>query len=185
MISRHVRIAVTMLALASAAGTLRAQLAPPGKPLSVRFMALMTIPAFGYADYTSDIGWKGQAVVSLRKGSYNSVRLEGEYNTVGSALSSGGQFDVYGGGIGGARVFTKGKVEQEGYLVVGGYQWDGTRCATISTCDNYTEIQFGTKIGSSVVLGRGQGRVMFDLHWLSTWSEPYVNMIAIGGGLRL
>lgn len=182
--SRNIRIAVAMLALASAAGTLQAQLAPPGKPLSVRFMGAMTIPAFGYADYTSDVGWKGQAVLSLRRGSYNSVRLEGEYNTVGSALSSGGQFDVYGAGIGGARVVVKGKVEQEGYLVVGGYRWDGTRCPTVSTCNNYDEIQFGTKIGSNLVLGRGQGKLMFDIHWLSTWSEPYVNMFAIGGGLR-
>lgn len=182
--SQNIRIALATLALASAAGTLPAQLAPPGKPLSIRFLGAMTIPAFSYADYAADVGWKGVAVLSLRKGSYNSFRLEGEYNTVGTEFSGGGQLDLYGGGVGAARVLTKGSVQQEGYLVLGGYQFDGQRCTAGGTCADLQEFQFGTKLGSSAVLGRGQGRFMLDFHWLSTWSDPYVTIIAIGGGLR-
>jgi hypothetical protein len=190
MTFRHIPIALAALAVVSAAGSLRAQVpyslpAATPKPLSVRFLGAMTVPAFSYADHTADVGWKAEAVVNLRKGSYNSIRLEGEYNTVGSELSgSSGQFNAYGAGIGAGRVLAKGTVEQEGYFVVGGYEYDGLTCPTSSTCRDFSELQFGTKVGTDVVVGRGQGRFLLDLHWLSTWSQPYVSMFAIGGGLR-
>jgi hypothetical protein len=163
-----------------------APMAPPPKRTSLQITGAMTIPAFGYADYTSDIGWNATATLVLRRSAFNSIRIEGAYNSV-SAEFSDGTFASYGGGIGGSRVVMRGSVQQEGYLILGAYNFDGQACTTVvntTTCADYSEVQFGTKVGATMVLGRGKTHPVLDFHWFSTWSEPYVNLFSIGAGLR-
>jgi len=198
----HIRMALAALATCASAGTLLAQvpvpntppqapaptqapmpMTPPPKPMSLQITGAMTIPAFGYADYTSDIGWNAQGALILRKGAFNSIRLEGEYNSVGAQYVSGTS-NVYGGGIGGGRVVVRGNMQQEGYLVLGGYEFDGQVCTSNNNCTSYSELQFGTKVGTNLVMGRGKAKFVLDFHWLGTFSEPYVNMFVIGAGLR-
>ena len=205
----HIRMALAALATCASAGTLLAQvpvpntpppaptaepqapapaqapmpMTPPPRPLSFQVTGGMTIPAFAYADFVSDIGWNAQGALILRKGAFNSIRLEGEYNSVGMEYNSGTSL-VYGGGIGGGRVVMRGNVQQEGYLVLGGYQFDGQACTSNNTCVDYSEFQFGTKFGTNLVLGHGKAKFVLDFHWLGTWSEPVVNMFVIGAGLR-
>ena len=186
---KSMRITAMVLALVGVAGggSLQAQMQPmyrsaPAKPTSLQISGGMIVPVFSYADITDDIGWQAQGAIVVRRGAFNHFRLEGEYNSVGleSGLSGGSQ--VYGGGIGGGRVLVRGNVQQEGYLVLGLYEFDGSFRGT-----NYSELQFGTKVGFNVVAGgRSGSRVhpVIDFHWLTTWSQPYVNIIFIGGGLR-
>ena len=162
--------------------------ASPTKPTSFQVTGAMTLPIFSYADFTSSIGWNAQGAIVVRRSAFNHFRLEGEYNSIGlenaGALTGGSE--VYGGGIGGGRVLVRGHVQSEGYLVVGAYNHSGAVCVSVGTCVKDSEVQFGTKFGFNAVLGRGQGRVrpVFYFHWLTTYSQPYVNLIAIGGGLR-
>src|SRR5262245_17922510 len=88
----RVRLLGSLLALAAAAGPLAAQQmggmqgmqhSPPPKKSSFQVTGAMTIPVFSYADFTDDIGWNAQAVIAIRRGPYNHIRLEGEYNSVG------------------------------------------------------------------------------------------------------
>jgi hypothetical protein len=183
----------TMLALAlvgiTATGSLQAQMQSmsytPSKPTSLQITGGMIIPVFSYADFTTDIGWQAQAALVVRRGAFNHIRIEGQYSDVGFESSGiSGSSKVYGGGIGGGRVLTRGNIQQEGYLVLGAYEFDGAATIGGSTTA-HKELQFGTKVGVNSVIGRG-GRVspVIDIHWLTTWSSPYVNTIFIGGGLR-
>lgn len=174
--------AISMLAAVASPHALRAQMqpAPAPKPLSVQITGGAMFPVFSYADYTAGTGWKAQAAFVLRRNAYYSIRLEGEYNSVGGEGStSNSTFLVYGGGIGGGRVVAKGNVQQEGYFVAGAYEWDGA-----TTLGDYKELQFGTKLGTNAIFGSGKAKFVLDFHWLYTWSEPYVNLLAITGGLR-
>jgi hypothetical protein len=179
--------AISMLAVVASPLALPAQMqpAPPPKPLSIQVTGGAMFPVFGYADYTAGTGWKAQAALVLRRNAYYNIRLEGEYNTVGGeGSSSNATFNVLGFGLGGGRVVAKGKVQQEGYFVVGGYEWDGEICTGGGSCTNYSEWQFGTKVGTNAVFGSGKAKFVLDFHWLYTWSEPYTNLLAITGGLR-
>lgn len=200
----RIRMTLAALAACAAAGPLFAQvpttmtppagqapppqtmapMAPP-KPLSFQVTGAMTIPVFSYADYLTDIGWQAQGALVMRRGTYNHLRLEGEYNSTGFENTGNltGSAELYGGGIGGGRVLMRGKVQQEGYLVAGLYNHAFATCA-LNSCSEASELQFGTKVGFNAVIGRGRVRPVIDFHWLTTWSEPYANLLAIGGGLR-
>jgi len=188
---KSMRGAALALALVAGAGSLQAQMqpmqsSPPHKPTSLQITGGMIIPVFSYADFTTDIGWQAQAAIVVRRGAFNHIRLEGQYSDVGFESSGiSGSSKVYGGGIGGGRVLTRGGVQQEGYLVLGAYEFDGA--ASIGgTTTAHKELQFGTKVGvNAVVVGRNSRvQPVIDLHWLTTWSTPYVNIIFIGAGLR-
>lgn len=186
---RYLSVVTTISTLASAAAALplRAQMqpAPAPKPLSVQITGGAMFPVFSYADYTAGTGWKAEAALVLRRNAYYSIRLEGEYNTVsGEGNSSNSTFNVFGGGLGGGRVVAKGNVQQEGYFVAGAYEWDGDVCTGGGSCTSYSEWQFGTKLGTNAIFGSGRAKFVLDFHWLYTWSEPYVNLLAITGGLR-
>lgn len=179
---RSVVTAVSLLALVAVPLCANAQMqpAPPPKPTSLQVTGGAMFPVFSYADYTAGTGWKGVAALVIRRNAFYSIRLEGEYNTVGGEGSlSDATFLVYGGGIGGGRVVARGNVQQEGYFVAGAYEWDGQ-----TSLGDYKELQFGTKLGTNAVFGSGRAKFVLDFHWLYTWSEPYVNMLAITGGLR-
>lgn len=176
---------VTTVSVLATASPLAAQMqpAPAPKPLSVQITGGAMFPVFSYADYTAGTGWKAGAALVLRRNAYYSIRLEGEYNTVsGEGSSSNATYNVMGGGIGGGRVVARGNVQQEGYFVAGAYQWDGESCGV--TCVDYSEWQFGTKLGTNAIFGSGKAKFVLDFHWLYTWSEPYVNFLALTGGLR-
>ena len=185
---RLLSVVSTISILTAVAGpqALRAQMqpAPAPKPMSVQITGGAMFPVFSYADYTAGTGWKAQAALVLRRNAYYSIRLEGEYNTVGGeGNSSNATFNVYGGGLGGGRVVAKGNVQQEGYFVAGAYEWDGEFCTGLG-CTSYKELQFGTKIGTNAIFGSGKAKFVLDFHWLYTWSEPYTNFLALTGGLR-
>jgi len=186
----HIRMALTALATCAAAGPLLAQvpttmapppqtmapMTPPPKPTSFQITGAMTIPVFSYADFLTDIGWMAGGALVVRRGAFNSIRLDGEYNSTGYEGSNlTGSAEVYGGGIGGGRVVMKGNVQSEGYIVLGLYN---------HSASSASELQFGTKLGTNIVMGRGRVRPVIDIHWLTTWSQPYANLIAIGAGLR-
>jgi hypothetical protein len=182
---RHLSVVTAVSAFVLAAAvplSTQAQMAPaaPSKPTSLQITGGAMFPVFSYADYTAGTGWKGVAALVIRRNAYYSIRLEGEYNTVGGeGSSSDATFLVYGGGIGGGRVVARGNVLQEGYFVAGAYEWDGQ-----TSVGDYKELQFGTKIGTNAVFGSGKAKFVLDFHWLYTWSEPYTNMLAITAGLR-
>ena len=178
--------AVAVLVAVTAPSALRAQLQSTEKPVALQVTGGAMFPVFNYADYTKGTGWKAGGALVVRRGDYYHIRLEGEYNSVGSDLSSGGTFEAYGAGIGGGRVVSRGTAKQEGYFVAGGYQWKGQLCTGIGggNCSDYSEWQFGTKVGANAIFGRGKAKFVLDFHWLYTWSEPYVNLLAITGGLR-
>jgi hypothetical protein len=182
---RSIVTTVSMLAALAGARALGAQLQSIEKPVRFQVTGGAMFPVFSYADYTSGTGWKAGTALIFRRGDYYHIRLEGEYNTVGSELNSG-TFETYGAGLGGGRVVSRGKVRQEGYFVAGGYEWKGQLCTGIGggNCRDYSEWQFGTKIGANAIFGTGKAKFVLDFHWLYTWSEPYVNLLAITGGLR-
>ena len=178
--------AIALLAAVASPNALRAQMqpAPAPKPLSFQITGGAMFPVFSFADYTAGTGWKAQGTLVLRRNAYFSLRLEGEYNTVGGeGSSSNATYNVFGGGLGGGRVVAKGNVQQEGYFVAGAYEWDGEACVG-STCADYSEWQFGTKLGTNAIFGTGRAKFVLDFHWLYTWSEPYTNILALTGGLR-
>jgi hypothetical protein len=193
----HVRLALAAVAACAATPLLAqvpstmapppqavAPVTPPRKNTSFQIGGAMTIPAFSYNDFLADIGWQAQAGLILRKGPFNHIRLEGEYNyTAFEQTSLTGGAELYGGGIGGGRVLTKGNMQTETYLTVGGYEHKFAKCAG-STCTDYSEFQFGTKFGVDAVMGRGKVRPVVDFHWLATWSAPYATLFTIGVGLR-
>ena len=47
-----------------------------------------------------------------------------------------------------------------------------------------SELQFGTKIGFDVVMGRGKVQPVFNAYWLFTWGSPYISLVPITIGLR-
>jgi hypothetical protein len=157
--------------------------APPPKMKFFQVTGAMTIPVFSYADYLDDIGWAAQATFVLRRGPFNHIRIEGEYNSAAYESAAEGGAELYGGGIGGGRVVVKGNVQSEGYGVIGLYQHDVSTCAGL-VCADVGELQFGLKVGGNIVMGSGRVHPVLDIHWLSTFSQPYANLIVIGGGLR-
>lgn len=205
----HIRMALAVLATCAAASTLLAQvpvpltpapttppqapaptpppqamapMTPPPRPVSFQITGAVTIPVFSYADFLTDFGWMAGGALVVRRGAFNAIRLDGEYNSTGYEASNlSGGAEVYGGGIGGGRVVMKGNVQSEGYIILGLYNHSvcvGTNCTPTS------ELQFGTKFGTNIVVGRGRVRPVIDIHWLTTWSQPYANLIALGAGLR-
>ena len=200
MYRTHLRIALAAVA-ACAASPLLAQVpstmatppqavaptTPPPKPASFQISGAMVLPAFSYNDWLASIGWQGQATLILRRSPYNHIRVEGEYNYTAydaNVTNLTGGAELYGGGIGGGRIITKGTTVSESYLVLGGYENSFATCVA-NTCTKFSEFQFGTKVGVDVVMGRGKVRPLLDFHWLATWSQPYASVFAIGLGLRV
>jgi hypothetical protein len=181
---RHRSVVTALSVLAAVAGpsALRAQSSE--KPSAFQVTGGAMFPVFSYADATKGTGWTAGAAFVLQRGYSYHVRLEGEYNTVGSEVGSG-KFDTYGGGVGGGRVFARSSsVRQEAYFVAGGYEFKGQVCTGGASCADHSELQFGTKVGGNAVFGHGKAKFVLDFHWLYTWSQPYVNILAITGGLR-
>ena len=197
MYRTHVRLALAAVAACAATPLLAqvpstmapppqavAPVTPPRKNTSFQVGGAMTIPAFSYNNFLADIGWQAQAALIMRKGPFNHIRIEGEYNsTAYEAANLSGGAELYGGGIGGGRVITKGTTQTETYLVLGGYENVFATC-TGSTCTDYSEFQFGTKFGIDAVMGRGKVRPVVDFHVLATWSYPYATLFTFGLGLR-
>jgi len=154
------------------------------KKTSFQVTGGIMFPAFsGYPNYVDDIGWNAGAafILTPRRGTH--VRLEGEYNSIGSEIGST-TASVYGGGIGGGRAITSGGSTTEGYFVAGLYNAEVCLQNLTGGCDISSELQFGTKIGFGAVVGRGKVRPVFSMYWLYTWSSPYVSIIPITVGLR-
>jgi len=159
---------------------------PAPKPLSFQATAAVTLPGFSYNDYLNTVGWQAQGALILRRGPFNNLRIEGEYNSTGydgNLTILTGSATLYGGGVGGGRVFTRGNMQTEPYFVVGGYQNKFGSCVN-GTCSEISSFQFGTKLGVNAVLGHGKAHPVLDFHWLGTWKKPYATIFAFGAGLR-
>jgi len=185
---KHVRIPLTFVVLAAcaAANPLPAQAPAPStptKPTSLQVTGAATFPLGNYANLLADLGWEAQAALIVRRGGFNQLRVEGVYYSTGyddAASNLAGSAEIYGGGIGFGRSTPSGT---EFYGLAGAFRNAIGACAA-STCTEYSETQFGTKLGVNAVLGHGRVRPVIDFHWLFTYSEPYASIIALGAGLR-
>lgn len=176
-------VLATVLSLAPAVSTAQAVYGggfPEEKTKAFQITGGMMIPFLNYSNRVDDIGWNAGAAFILKPRPGFHVRIEGEYNSVGFEGNATGSANNYGGGIGGGRTFVSSRsTVSEGYLVAGLYNSE-----VVTAGGTASELQFGTKIGFDVVMGRGKVQPVFNAYWLFTWGSPYISLVPITIGLR-